>query len=503
MTQLLINNYSLTLTGSLISNLTVSFDRGWTGISGPNGCGKTTMARYIHAALGGSPGMDLPGESSGEIIGPGSVSYMGQLPEYSADEFAGCYDIADNRDRRLMSLLEIEEDWPYRYDELSWGERRRFQLALTLLSRPEVLILDEPENHLDGHGRELIIRALKEFEGIGIIIGHSRDIMNALCSSTLFLFQGRWHYYRQPLGKALEIYEREEASLREEQERLNRAIHRQTRNLHAYRGHAEKASKALSKKGLSRHDSDSRLKIDAARLSGADKVSSRKVSVQKNRIESSRKKLEEIRADGIRKTGLTIREDKIGKKTLLSLKSGIYETYPGFFLSLPELRIGRNERILLRGKNGSGKTALLKLLSGRLNPGIPAVMIPQEYNPEERIALLSELESRDDRGEVMAYFSRLGGDPKQFMEEKACSPGEYKKLALAMAFLGGSALIIMDEPANHLDIFSIRILEEALSSYHGAMLMVSHEQAFCSNLITRYWRMNGGSLSIEAAEKSS
>jgi ATPase subunit of ABC transporter with duplicated ATPase domains len=502
MTQIRLNHFSLTLTESLIQDLTISFDRGWTGISGPNGCGKTTLARYICAALSGTDSPALPGERSGEISGPASISYMGQIPEYSAEELFGLYGMADNRDRRLMALLEIEEDWPYRFEELSWGEKRRLQLACALLIRPEVLILDEPENHLDLHGRELIIRTLREIEGIGIIIGHSRDIMNALCGSTLFLFQRRWHYYPHPLGRALEIYEGEEAALREEKGRLHREIGRQTRSLHDYRGHAEKASRALSKKGLSRHDSDSRSMIDLARISGADKASSRKVSVQKGRIEASRRKLEEISTDGIRKTGLTIREDNVRKQVLFCLEPGRHEGYPGFTLSLPELKIGREDRILLTGENGSGKTALLRLLHGRLADRVPTVMIPQEFNAEERSALLRDLNGRNDRGEVLAYFSRLGGDPGQLMDEKACSPGELKKLALAAAFLEGTALIILDEPANHLDIFSVRILEEALSAFQGALLMVSHEREFCREIITSFWKMDGGRLSTDPDRNS-
>lgn len=497
MTQVRLNHFSLTLTESLIRDLTISFDRGWTGISGPNGCGKTTLARRICAALSGNTSPPLPGECSGEITGPPSVSYMGQIPEHSDGELYELYSNADNRDRQLMALLEIGEDWPYRCDELSWGEKRRLQLACALLTRPEVLILDEPENHLDLHGRDLIVRALREFDGIGIIIGHSRDIMNALCGSTLFLFQRRWHFYPHPLGRALEIYEGEEAALRDEKSRLSREIGRQTRSLRDYKGHAEKASKALSKKGLSRHDSDAKSMIDLARISGADKASSRKVSVQKNRIEASRRKLEEISTDGIRKTGLTIREESVRKQVLFSLKSGDYEPYPGFVLSLPELKIGNRERILLSGRNGSGKTALLSLLHEGLGSGTPTARIPQEFSPEERAALLRDLNERDDRGELMAYFSRLGGDPGQLMDEKACSPGELKKLALAAAFLEGTALIILDEPANHLDIFCVRILEEALSSYQGALLMVSHEREFCREIITGSWVIDRGRLLID------
>ncbi len=494
MTQVRLDSFSLTLSDSLITDLSVSFGRGWTGISGPNGCGKTTMARYISTILEGGASEALPGEISGEISGPSSVSYMGQLPYFSGEEDYGVFDSADNRDRRLLALLEIEEDWPYRADTLSWGERRRLQLARTLLSRPEVLILDEPENHLDRHGRQLIIRALKEFEGIGIIIGHSRDVMNALCSSTLFLFQGRWHSYPHPLGEALEIYEREEAALRERKRVINLNIRRQTRTLHDYRGHADKASHALSKKGLSRHDSDGKSRIDAARLSGADKVSSRKVSVQRTRIEASRRERDKVTSDGIRKTGLTIREEAVRKNTLFSLKSGTYPSYPDFTLTLPELTIKKETRILLGGANGSGKTALLKLISAGLDASIPAVLIPQEFSPEERESLLKS--SGEDSGELLAYFSRLGGDPGQLVQERKGSPGELKKLALAAAFLKGAALIILDEPANHLDIFSVRILEEALAEFHGALLMVSHEGEFCRKIISSRWEMEGGRLRI-------
>jgi len=489
-----LSNVNITYTDTLISDLSISINPGWTGISGPNGCGKTSLARYIKTSLTRQRSDGDEGNFSGQIIGPESVCYLSQLPRPGMEELMDFFYSGSNANLALASQMELKEEWIYRLNEISFGERRRLQIALALSQQPEVLILDEPENHLDSFSKNLTIRSLKTFTGIGIIIGHSRDIMNSLCQSTLLINQGRWHWYHVPLTEALTLYRESEAAIGRKRQQLQKQISRQKQTLQAYSNNAVKADNALSKKGISPKDRDKKGAIDLARLSGADKTASRKVALQKSVLSTSINNLDNLRNDKSIKLGLTVSGGKSHQKKLLALKGGVYEIFPGFRLTLPELTVNPDDCIVITGKNGSGKSSLLKFISVRLNNSLQWKGIPQELNEAEMTGLwhtFNTLNSRE-RGDVLAYFSRMASNPSQLIREMKASPGEAKKLYLAITFLTYSELLLLDEPANHLDIFSIDVLEESLGNYPGALLIVSHEKEFCRSRINKRWHIENG-----------
>ncbi|MBF9017858.1 MULTISPECIES: ATP-binding cassette domain-containing protein [unclassified Oceanispirochaeta] len=498
MTQINLNNLNVFYSQTLIENLTLTFPGGWTGISGPNGCGKTSLIHCLIADLRGSAETSMPHQLqwNGTITGPSSLCYLPQLPEPDMEALNDFFYSGDNDHGRISSLLELKEEWLYRPDEISQGQKRRLQLALALAENPEILILDEPENHLDQAGRELVINTLRQYEGIGIIIGHSRNIMNSLCTSTLLIYQKRWHFYQHGLTESLSLYKAEEKSIRKQREMLKFDINRQTKQLNNYVRQSAKAERALSKKGLGRHDHDKKSAIDLARLSGADKASSSKVSLQKKVISSSTAVLGDLQQDRRWKMGLTILGIKSRRDRLIHIPSGNYPLYENFSLDLPELSILADDFIVLRGANGTGKTGILNLIHQRIDPAVPLGWIPQELTGEEKEALLNKYQQLDQRekADVMAYFSRMGSDPIQWIQQQKGSPGEYRKLLMAMIFLCETELLILDEPANHLDIFTIEVIEEALKTYRGAVIMVSHEKEFCSSMINRVWSVNSGRL---------
>jgi len=500
--QIILNNVSISYTQPLFSDLSITIPSGWTGISGPNGCGKSSLADFIRNSLSGISSPEKEGRFTGEIKGPPTVRYLPQLPVPRQEDLFDFFYSGGNENRLLASLLELQEEWIYSLDEISFGEKRRLQIALALSEHPDVLILDEPENHLDSAGKKLAIETLKTYGGIGIIIGHSRDIMNSLCRSTLLIYQGRWHWYQSTLSEALDLYRREEESAGRQRQNLKRQISRQKQTLQTYSSRADKAEKSLSKKRLAPGDRDGKGAIDLARLTGADKSASRKVALQKNLIRSTAEILENTGRDRYIKLGLTVEGGKSRRDRLISLPAGEHELFPGFSLVLPELTVGSEDRIVITGRNGSGKSSLLKYMSLHLAAPLPWEWIPQEMDKEGRESLWSKFEVLNDRerADVLAYFSRMASNPSQLVREMKASPGETKKLNLAMTFLNYSELILMDEPSNHLDIFSIQVLEEALAGYPGALVFVSHEENFCRSVVNRRWHIDNGTVTVVEQE---
>ena len=138
----------------ILDSATITFPTGWTGLLGDNGCGKSTLAKIACGMLAPDAGQVTHGL------------------------FAVC--TYDREARRLREVFRIEDDMPWRFDELSHGERKKLQIACALWQRPDVLAIDEPTNHLDSAARSQLAEALRGFRGIGILVSHDRDLLDAL-----------------------------------------------------------------------------------------------------------------------------------------------------------------------------------------------------------------------------------------------------------------------------------------------------------------------------------
>ena len=489
----------------LINDLTLDIGPGWTGISGPNGCGKTTLARFIESKL--SAGESMPG-CSGSVSGPESCAYVSQFAhDWNGLEPGDIAEIiydGDNRIRKLMSMLEIEDDWPYRQDELSFGERRRLQLAAVLARLPEVLILDEPENHLDAYTNKLISDALRDFEGIGVIIGHNRDIMNSLCTSTLLIQRGECKFYRTNLSGALSAFRSEQERILFKRAALKASIQAQKQALGRLNANEAKARKALSKRGLT--DPDSKTAVDMARLTGADKSSGRKAGLQKKLIAGTEAELEELSANTGPKIGLSAKGIQLKRDFLIHLNEGGMRVNPGLELSIPELSLRPGDKVALYGPNGCGKTSFIRsIIEKELCENASRLQweyVPQELSEADARQIFTGLEllTGNERGEIMAYFSRLGGDSQTQCGAGHASPGELRKLMLSRLFFNRTELLILDEPCNHMDVFSIEAIEDALKRYEGSLLFISHDLHFIKNVANTLWRIENGGLSVVALE---
>ena len=161
-------------------------------------------------------------------------------------------------------------------------------------------------------------------------------------------------------------------------------------------------------------------------------------------------------------------------------------------LKHPDLVMRPDDRVALSGPNGGGKSTLVRHLLRRLNiEAARLVYMPQEINAGQAREILAEVRSlpRTELGRMMTAVSRLGSRPHRLLESAEPSPGEIRKILLALGIARVPHLIIMDEPTNHLDLPSIECLEEALDGCPCGLLLVSHDERFLARLTTTRWRI--------------
>jgi ATPase subunit of ABC transporter with duplicated ATPase domains len=464
----------------VLKNINFELAPGWTGISGENGAGKTTLLLLASGLL--PPG-------AGSIRGIAGSLYCPQRTDEIPESWEDLFFAGDNAAGRLLDRLGIGADWPYRWETLSHGERKRLQLAAALWRNPDLLAVDEPTNHLDAEAAALVKDALAGYRGIGLLVSHDRALLDGLCGNCLFLREGSATLRPGGVSCGLAGEERELAEKRglrkkllDEEERLAAETDRRQRVVEGSRNR-------LSKRGISPRDHDSRGKINLARLSGKDAVGAGQYRRMKNRLEKAEEEREKAGGSGERKQGITLKGQRARADRLFFLEAGSIALGKERKLFFPDLLIRPEDRIALSGPNGSGKSTLIRYVLGCLPAALPLLYLPQELGAEESRGILDAVlrEGEKSRGEILSRFSRLGSDPRVLFKSALPSPGEIRKLVIARGIFGDPALVIMDEPTNHLDMVSIGLLEAALAGYSGALLLVSHDKLFLSRLTGREW----------------
>jgi ATP-binding cassette subfamily F protein 3 len=356
----------------------------------------------------------------------------------------------------------------------SGGELTRASLARVLASRPDLLLLDEPTNHLDIPALEWLEAYLCQLDAAVVLVAHDRWFLEAVGTSVLELegrrarfFAGPWHAWRKEQaareiarGKAIERQQAEIA-------RMERFVER-------FRYKASKAKQAQE------------------RL----------------------KRIEKLQRDGVkavRRDERTFRfsfppPQRTGRVVLTMRKATI--AVPGrTLLPAADLEVERGEHVVLVGPNGAGKTTLIETLAGRREPAAGSVRTGHKV----KIGYLSQhADTAAGKGTVLAAAQRatglsnrkardlLGGFLFSGAEvEKQLSDisgGEQRRLSLAILVASGANVLVLDEPTNHLDIESREALEDALSEFQGAVILVSHDRALLEAVGTRTLACEDGEL---------
>jgi ATP-binding cassette subfamily F protein 3 len=358
-----------------------------------------------------------------------------------------------------------EEAAKRRLSTFSGGELTRASLARALATRPDLLLLDEPTNHLDIPSLEWLERYLVELDAAVVLVAHDRWFLEAVGTSVLELearrgrfFAGPWHAWRKEQaareiarGKAIE---RQQAEI----ERMERFVER-------FRYKATKARQAQS-----------RLKqIDRIKRGGV-KAEAR----DRRRLRFS-----------------FVTPERPGRVVLKLVKATI--EVPGrTLLAGASLEVERGEHVVLVGPNGAGKTTLIETLAGRREPASGSVRTGHNVkigylsqhadtaagegtvlDAAQRGTGLSGQKARD----LLGGFLFSGADVEKSLDD--ISGGEQRRLSLAILVASGANVLILDEPTNHLDVESREALEDALSAFEGAVVLVSHDRALLEAVGTR------------------
>lgn len=456
---------------------------GWTGIVGANGSGKST---FLKLAVG------LIKPDAGVVIAPPRSVYCPQRTDYPPEQFAELLDSDSKKAALIRERLGVETEWLERWPTLSHGERKRVQIAVALWLEPDVLAIDEPTNHVDAEARNVLIMALQKFQGVGLLVSHDRYLLDTLCSRCIFIETPYIAVRPGGYSKGIDIATAEREAIRREFSEKKRAYMKLKREAGRRCELSNQKQSKLSKKGISRHDHDAKAKIDAARLSGKDALGGKLLRQLEGRLHHLKAELDDFQITKQPRLGIWLPGSISHRKSLLNLPPHKIPLGEHKELACPMLVLFPTDRIALTGANGSGKSTLVRMLLQHFNvPPEHITYVPQEIDLQQCRDILAEVQQlpHEQLGHLMTIVSRLGSRPDRLLESTEPSPGETRKLLLALGMTRKPHIIIMDEPTNHMDLRSIECLEDALADCPCSLLLVSHDQNFLGKLTKAEWRI--------------
>lgn len=454
----------------LVQNANAHLLPGWTALVGANGCGKSTLLRLLAKELSPDRGQCTLQPSHWRChFCPQDLA----RPTDGLQAFA-CSD--DTMDARWRSLLELHNAPLKRWATLSAGERKRWQVGAALASGAEVLLLDEPANHLDAYSRGLLITSLHNFRGIGVLISHDRGLLGALCPRTLWLADGCLESYAMSYAEAREEREQRRQGRLAEHARARQEVRQTERRLVQARENQRAAARKRHGAHVDRKDHDAR-SMSAKNVRGwAEDRLGRQVEVLRKARDRARDNVPQWE-----------NETELGRSLFL----GYVEAPMAILLRGAGRVVERGDRIHVRGNNGAGKTTLLRTLlqKSRLPPE-RVLWMPQELTENDVADLVRAYHELawDVRGRLGHLLAALGVAPAVVAASTGVlSAGEARKLLLAMGLVRDSWLLVLDEPTNHLDLPSVERLECALAAYPGSLLLVCHDEQFAARCTTVRW----------------
>lgn len=499
---LTINNISVRLGGNLIlDGASASISPGTkAGIVGRNGAGKSTLMKVLVGQLEPDNGtIDRPRRSRLGYIAQEAPSGT-QTPfeavmaadterEALMEEAETCTDpdrlgdvherllaidayTAPARASRILTGLGFDEAMQaLPLDSFSGGWKMRVALGALLFSAPDILLLDEPSNHLDLEATLWLENFLKSYPGTLIVISHERDLLNNVVDAILHLQGGKLALY--PGG--YDDFERQ---------RAERAAHLA----------AAKASQDAQRERLQDY-----IARNSARASTAKQAQSRAKMLAKMQpisslVDDPSLSFDFPNPDELRPPLITLDLAAVG-----------YDDKP--ILRRLNLRVDPDDRIALLGRNGNGKTTLARLLAAQLTPmegsmnasGKMRVGYFTQYQVEELssdstpLELMTRAMTGKTPAAVRAQLGRFGFSGHRATSiVSSLSGGERARLALAIITRDAPHLLILDEPTNHLDVDAREALVQALNGYEGAVILISHDRHMVELTADRLVLVDGG-----------
>lgn len=468
---------------------------------GRNGAGKSTLLKILAGWITPDQGellykrdlriskldQQLPGDlnrTTFEVVREGLSHQIELIEEYSRLSSMNSSDESHLRDiEQLQSRIDAGGGWQpdvqveriisqldlpsqSRLCDLSGGWQRRVALGKALVSNPELLLLDEPTNHLDIATIEWLEGRIKSYPGSVVFVTHDRNFLHNLCTR---------------------IIEVDRAKLKEWPGDYKRYL-----NLKEQANKEEDEANALFDKRLAEEEAWIRQGIKARRTRNEGRVRA---------LESMRDEAEQ-RVKRQRKARIQIETAETSGRKLIEARNITHGFGDQQLMDKFSLRVMRGDRIGLIGNNGVGKSTLLKILLGQLEPQEGSVktgpfleigyfdQIRRELNPEKTVA--------ENVGNGKEYIKINGKDRHivgylrnfLFTATRAMTPvkylsgGECNRALLAKLFAQPNNLLVLDEPTNDLDVEMLEVLEEQLVQYEGTLIIVSHDRTFLDNVVT-------------------
>ncbi len=441
------------------------------GVIGINGTGKTTLLRVL-------AGLEQPDE--GQVITQNGIriAYLQQNPAFPEEKTVlsyvtdGMWDMdwtLQSEAKSMLNQLGIV-DHEQLLAELSGGQRRKAALVRTLVQDFDVLLLDEPTNHLDNEMLTWLEDYLNRYKGTVIMVTHDRYFLDRVSNRILELDHGKIYSYEANYSKFLELkVQREEMALATERKRQS--------VLRMELEWAKRGCRARSTKQRARLERLEALKAGKAPVSDAT------LEIEATAARMGRKTVE-----------LHHISKRYGEKVLIDDFDYI---------------VLKNQRLGIIGPNGCGKSTLIKIIAGLIEPDSGSVEIGEtiqlgyfaqevpDMNTEQRVIdyikdVAEYLPTKDGKISASQMLERFLFTPEmQYAPVSKLSGGEKKRLYLLKVIFTGANVYLFDELSNDIDIQTLTILEDFLNSFPGIVITVSHDRYFLDNVVDRIFEFDG------------